>query len=129
MSKQYPYKLRVRAIAQGFYNNRIIKEDQEFSIAVHSEKDRNASWYLPVEDEKKVNAPKDSESNKPKGDVPADEKDAVRFTNPQLKAILDERGIEYVGNAPKADLIRALFAKANAQVEDEGDKENDDDIV
>ena len=101
-------KIKVRAIAKGFYGNQIRNEDDEFHVAKEHAKSR---WYIPLEEINKVNAPK-AEPTAAVVDMPESEEAALRLTNPQLQALLQSKNIKFADSSTKKELVALLFRNA-----------------
>lgn len=102
---------RVRAIARGFYGNRLREEDEVFDV---SEKDaeRGATWFVPLSKIKNI-APAEVVKR------PESEDEAYKLTNTQLQKFLAEEGIKFTDSDKKKDLV-ALLLKGNSDEGTEG---------
>lgn len=100
--------MKVRAIAKGFYGNRIRNEDDVFDVPEGTK----GSWFIPLAEAKRVSAPAAAE-------MPMTIEEAKKLTNDELRSFLDAEEIKYPDSATKAELAKMLIDGMTKKAEED----------
>lgn len=113
-------KVRVRAVAKGYYANRIQEEDSVFAVK-REDAEKGATWFITLDDLEKTQPKREEGLEKPET-----QDAALRLTNSQLESLLRREGIKFNDGMKKLELVQLLF---NPALDGTGQGTNEEDLV